>query len=61
MKKWNTPDIKELNISATMQHGQPSPYVDGEIYDAERDSNWFTFSGNKVDTAVPEGDVNSHG
>ena len=61
MKKWNTPEIKELNISSTMQHGQPSPYVDGEIYDPKRKENWFTFSGNKVDENQPEGDVDIHG
>ncbi len=61
MKKWNTPEIKELNISSTMQHGQPSPFIDGEIYDPQRDENWFTFSGNDVDRNQPEGDVDIHG
>jgi hypothetical protein len=45
MKQWNTPEIKELNISSTMQHGAPHMPVDGAIYDPERDENWYTFSG----------------
>lgn len=60
MKKWNTPDIKELNISATMQHGKPSVFVDGAIYDPLRDENWYTFSGHEVDKTQPEGDVVIH-
>ena len=56
MKKWNTPEIKELNISATMQHGAPNPVVDGAIYDPERDENWYTFSG-KADPVDQKGHV----
>lgn len=59
MKNWNAPEIKELNISSTMQHGSPCPYVDGAVYDAERDENWYTFSG-KADPVDTEGEVIIH-
>ena len=49
MKNWNAPEIQELNLSSTEQHGKPSPYVDCVIYDPNRDENWYTFSGNYVD------------
>ena len=57
MKTWNTPEIQELNLSNTQQHGKPNPYIDGSIYDAERDENWFTFSGNDVNRDDTPGQV----
>ncbi|WP_042257025.1 hypothetical protein [Butyrivibrio proteoclasticus] len=57
MKNWNAPEIKELCLSGTQQHGTPNPYVDGKIYDAQRNENWFTFSGNNVDDTATPGEV----
>ena len=61
MKNWNAPEIQELNLSSTEQHGKPSPYVDGSIYDPNRDENWFTFSGNSVNRDDTPGTVDIGG
>jgi hypothetical protein len=58
MKTWNTPEIKELNISATMMHGKNQIWVDGFIYDADRDTNWTSYSGSTPDSTAQQAEVN---
>ena len=60
MKTWNTPEIKELNLSSTKLSGEDTRYVDGYIYDADRNTNWKSFSGGSVDTTQPPADVIIH-
>lgn len=57
MKTWNRPEINELKLSGTELHGKNPKYVDGFIYDAERDTNWASYSGTDPDRDVTEGEV----
>ena len=60
MKTWNTPELKELKLSGTALHGDDTRYEDGSIYDAERDTNWRTFSGGNVNRDETPGEVIIH-
>ncbi len=60
MKTWNTPEIKELKLSGTQLSGDDTRYVDGYIYDADRDTNWKSFSGGNVDREQTPGEVIIH-
>lgn len=60
MKNWNAPEIKELSLSGTQLHGQNPKYVDGSIYDAERDTNWASYSGGNPNREEQPGDVIIH-
>ncbi|MBQ6587114.1 MAG: hypothetical protein IJI01_00380 [Butyrivibrio sp.] len=60
MKTWNTPEIKELKLSGTQLSGDDTRYVDGYIYDADRNTNWKSFSGGTVNTEAPGADVIYH-
>ena len=60
MKTWNAPELKELKLSGTELHGTDVQYVDGAIYDAERDTNWYTYSGGNPNTSEQPGDVILH-
>lgn len=60
MKNWNTPEIKELSLSGTQLHGQDVRFVDGSIYDEERNTNWASYSGGKPNTDETPADVIIH-
>ena len=57
MKNWNAPEIQELNLSSTEQHGKPSKYQDGVVWDPIRGENWYTFSGVNPTPEGPDGEV----
>ncbi|WP_026528653.1 hypothetical protein [Butyrivibrio sp. VCD2006] len=57
MKKWNAPNIQELNLSSTMLRGRNPKYVDGYVYDAERDTNWASYSGGTSDPSATGAEV----
>ena len=46
MKKWNAPEIAELNLSATAAGKAKPGWVDAVIYDKEKDVNYESYSGN---------------
>ena len=60
MKTWNTPEVKELKLSGTELHGTDQRHIDGFVYDAERDTNWASYSGGNVDKDAQGADVVIH-